>query len=264
MRLYARNCGQCALLRGAARPRAATPAIVRTVVAPLRPARRHGATRTRASSGGDSGVGDAFDNLFKSKIFQSEVAVREFDSITSELRQLSMMASKFADFDVTGKQMYLEKMKEANGRYQIFIKRLELSNDPAAREYLRATNAQMLEGGFTMQAMFQGLASSLEQYGSIVAQEEALLSDPEKHQEFRRALKERWSQSAMGRIDMSYLARVMDPMVLARAQKDPDFYKCIREVSENPTPETLRQWIDHPAIGPLVAEMFKAMMNKSM
>jgi hypothetical protein len=38
-------------------------------------------------------------------------------------------------------------------------------------------------------------------------------------------------------------------MVLARAQKDPDFFKCIREVSENPTPQTLQKWIDHPTIG---------------
>ncbi|KIZ04474.1 hypothetical protein MNEG_3487 [Monoraphidium neglectum] len=160
--------------------------------------------------------------------------------------------------------MYLEKMGEASERYKIFIKRLELSDDPAAREYLRATNAQMLEGGFTMQAMFQGLESSLKQYESIVQQEEAILSDPVRHQEFTRALKEQWGQSAMGRIDMSYLARVMDPMVLNRAQKDPDFYKCIREVSENPTPATLQKWIDHPTIGPLVSEMFKAMMSKSM
>ena len=43
--------------------------------------------------------------------------------------------------------MFLEKMDDAGGRYEIFIKRLELSTDPAAREYLRATNAQMLEGG---------------------------------------------------------------------------------------------------------------------
>lgn len=42
---------------------------------------------------------------------QSEIAVREFDSITSELRQLSMMSSKFAEFDVAGKQMYLEKVR---------------------------------------------------------------------------------------------------------------------------------------------------------
>lgn len=52
--------------------------------------------------------------------------------------------------------LFLHKMREACERYRIFIKRLELADDPAAREYLRATNAQMLEGGFTMQAMFQG------------------------------------------------------------------------------------------------------------
>lgn len=41
-------------------------------------------------------------------------------------------------------------------RVQIFMKRLELCDDPAAQEYLRYTNAQMLEGGFTLQVMFQG------------------------------------------------------------------------------------------------------------
>jgi hypothetical protein len=69
-----------------------------------------------------------------------------------------MMASRFADFDTTGKRVYLAKMREASGRYRIFIKRLELSGDPAAREYLRATNAQMLEGGFTLGQMFEGCA----------------------------------------------------------------------------------------------------------
>jgi hypothetical protein len=39
------------------------------------------------------------------------------------------------------------QIEEAGGRYEIFIKRLELSSDPQAKEYLRATNAQMLEGG---------------------------------------------------------------------------------------------------------------------
>jgi len=32
---------------------------------------------------------------------------------------------------------------------QLFMKRLELCDDPAAKEYLRYTTAQMLEGGFT-------------------------------------------------------------------------------------------------------------------
>jgi hypothetical protein len=221
-------------------------------------------------------------------------------------------------------------MREACDRYRVFMKRLELSDDPAAREYLRAINAQMLEGGFTMGMMFNGwaggggrgggggarggpgpgraqrcrrgqqgtsgseaaatapprpgltstpglrpppspparLEQSLTQYEGIVAQEEAILSDPVRHQvgaagrrswreggaggrtglraacplrarrrrdagapatsppspilthphphpppptphpqEFSKQLKEHWSQSAMGRIDMNYLAR---------------------------------------------------------
>jgi hypothetical protein len=50
----------------------------------------------------------------------------------------------------------LPQLRESSERYKIFMKRLELSDDPAAREYLRATNAQMLEGGFSMSVMFQG------------------------------------------------------------------------------------------------------------
>jgi hypothetical protein len=39
---------------------------------------------------------------------------------------------------------------------QLFMKRLELCDDPAAKEYLRYTTAQMLEGGFNYQVMFEG------------------------------------------------------------------------------------------------------------
>ena len=56
--------------------------------------------------------------------------------------------------------------------------------------------------------------------------------------------------------------RVLDPQTLNRAQKHPDFFKAIREISESPTSATLQKWSDHEAIGPLVNEMFKAMMDK--
>ncbi|KIZ04473.1 hypothetical protein MNEG_3486 [Monoraphidium neglectum] len=75
--------------------------------------------------------------------------------MTTELLQLSMLAGKFAEFDLTGKKMFVEKMGEASESCKIFMKRLELSDDPAAREYLRATNAKMLEGGLSLQAMIQ-------------------------------------------------------------------------------------------------------------
>jgi hypothetical protein len=42
------------------------------------------------------------------------------------------------------------------GFRQLFMKRLELCDDPAAKEYLRYTTAQMMEGGFNYQVMFEG------------------------------------------------------------------------------------------------------------
>lgn len=44
------------------------------------------------------------------KVFQSELVVREFDDIMGQLRQLSMMASRFPDFDLSGKEMFLDKV----------------------------------------------------------------------------------------------------------------------------------------------------------
>eukprot|EP00955_Chlamydomonas_euryale_P086460 364215-Chlamydomonas_euryale.AAC.15 len=34
-------------------------------------------------------------------------------------------------------------MEKSSDRYEVFVKRLELSSDPGAAEYLRATNAQV-------------------------------------------------------------------------------------------------------------------------
>lgn len=48
------------------------------------------------------------------------------------------------------------QMQEMSDRYEIFIKRLELSQDPAAKEYLRTTNAQMLEGACAATRLSEG------------------------------------------------------------------------------------------------------------
>lgn len=203
--------------------------------------------------------GEAYDNLFRSKVFQSELVVKEFDSIMGELRQLSMMASRFPDFDLQGKEMFLDKMEENTERYKLFMKRLELCDDPAAKEYLRYTTAQMMEGGFNYQVMFEGLRQSLAQYRHWLEEERKVSSDPIKHQEFLAAFRESWMSSALGSIDMSILSRMADPQMVAQAQKDPEFYKAIKEISENPTNEVMGRWMDHPKIGPLVATMWKTM-----
>lgn len=40
-----------------------------------------------------------------------------------------------------------------------------------------------------------------------------------------QAFRQAWSQSALGAVDMGRLAQMASPEVVARAQKDPEFYK---------------------------------------
>ncbi len=48
-----------------------------------------------------------------------------------------------------------------------------------------------------------------------------------------------WSQSALGRMDMGKMASA-DPTLLLKAQKDPQFWKAIKEISDNPTSTEVR------------------------
>lgn len=63
---------------------------------------------------------------------------------------------------------------------------------------------------------------------------------------------------------MSYLAQRVDPMILMKAQKDPQFWKAINEISNDPRMETMKPWLDDPNIGPFVSEMWKVMMEKQI
>lgn len=205
-----------------------------------------------------------YDRLFNSPVFQSELVIKEFSSLVKEISGLSSMSMKFPDFDLEGKKMYLDRMEDASNRYEVFIKRLELSQDPAAKEYLRSTNAQMLEGGFTLSQMFSGLKQSLQEYRRWVEQEERASVDPVAHQEFLKYFREMWRMSALGRMDMSYLLKSTDPQVIMRAQQDPKFWVAIKEISTTPSSEVLAKWLDDPAIGPLVAELWKSMQANNM
>ncbi len=92
-----------------------------------------------------------YDNLPNSSVFKSSMVVEDFQRIGMEMSQLASLTSKFPDFDLEGKKMYLQKMEEACDSYRIFLKRMELADDPASKEFLRYMNAQMLNGGFTLQ-----------------------------------------------------------------------------------------------------------------
>jgi hypothetical protein len=218
-----------------------------------------------ASSSSPSDGERAYGNLFNARIFADPERQSEFERCMSDLRQLSMMSSKFPEMDTAGKRFFLQAMEESSERYRIFIKRLELAKgaDPAAAEYLAYTSQQMEAGGFSIGAMFEGLAQSLGRYRQIVdAEERAEAAGPVEAQRFREALRQEWGQSALGAIDMGQLAEMVPPEVIARAQADPQFYVCIKEISESPTPDVLARWISHEKIGPLVTAMSKLILQK--
>jgi len=208
------------------------------------------------------GERDPYEALFRSEVFKSDMVQKDFSSIVKELMDLSRMASQFVNFDLEGKKMFLDQMEKSSDRYEVFVKRLELSSDPGAAEYLRATNAQMLEGGFTLPQMFQGLKQGLDEYRKWIAAEEQVIADPIKHQQFLKEFRTVWSRSALGGMDFGKLSN-MDVSMLDRAQRDPQFWKAIKEIADNPTDlSVMRKWMEDPNIGPLVMEMWKAQMSQ--
>lgn len=206
-------------------------------------------------------MGDPLENLLRSNVFKSDLVVKEFASVINDLMMLSRMSTKFPDFDLEGKKMFLQQLEDSADRYRVFIKRLELSEDAAAKEYLRFTNAQMLEGGFTMPVMFRGMMDSLAYYRQWVQAEEAASVDPIKHQKFLKEFRAQWGQTALGKINLDRLSSMSNPEIIMRAQRDPEFYKAIKEISDNPTSATMSKWMDNPNIGPLVAEIWKSMQG---
>ncbi|GIL50734.1 hypothetical protein Vafri_6885 [Volvox africanus] len=204
---------------------------------------------------------DYYARLFNSPIFRSELVLQEFNKMVQETVSLSQLAAKFPDFDLTGKRMYLDKMDEVSSRYEIFIKRLELSQDPAAKEFLRFTTAQMLEGGLTYSQMFMGLKQSVEQYRQWVEQEERVSNNPVAHQQFLQDFRAMWEASFLGRVDLTYLFEKVDPMVLMKAQADPRYWVAVKEIATDPA--NMGKWLDDPNLGPFVAALWKSMQDKS-
>jgi hypothetical protein len=237
-----------------------------------RPRHAAAAAASSSSSSPSSDAGDAaaageraYANLFNARVFADPDRQAEFERCTSDLRDLGSMAGRFPDMDPAGKRLFLRAMEEGTERYRIFVARLELAapTDPAAAAYLQYSAQQMAAGGFSLGAMFDGLAQSLERYRQIAdAEERAEAAGPAEAQRFRAALRDEWGQSALGAIDLGQLQALVDPETIARAQADPEFYRAIREISESPTPDVLARWISHPRIGPLVTAMSKLMLQK--
>jgi len=76
--------------------------------------------------------------------------------IMHDFESLSKMMSRYHEFDVGGKRIYLEKWDELVERLQIFNTRAKLSDDPMVKEYLTSLSRQLLFMSTNLDSVYQG------------------------------------------------------------------------------------------------------------
>ena len=61
--------------------------------------------------------------------FDSDIVQDEAKRLFSDYQQLMQLGSEYGKFDREGKKKFIETMEELMGRYRVFMKRFELSED---------------------------------------------------------------------------------------------------------------------------------------
>lgn len=72
------------------------------------------------------------------------------------------LGSDYGKFDREGKKMFIEQMEAIMGRYRIFMKRFELSEDFQAQMTIEQLKTQLGQFGITPQQMFDQMNQTLE------------------------------------------------------------------------------------------------------
>ena len=67
--------------------------------------------------------------------FDSDIVQDEAKRLFGDYQQLMQLGSEYGKFDREGKKKFIETMEELMGRYRVFMKRFELSEDfqPSSR-----------------------------------------------------------------------------------------------------------------------------------
>lgn len=98
--------------------------------------------------------------------FESEVVQQEAKNLFEDYQSLSQLGSEYGKFDREGKKLFIEKMEELMERYQIFMKRFELSEDFMAQMTMQQLKTQLSQFGITPQQMFEQMHQTLERMKS--------------------------------------------------------------------------------------------------
>lgn len=94
--------------------------------------------------------------------FDSEIVQQEAKQLFEDYQSLMQLGSDYGKFDREGKKIFIERMEQLMERYQIFMKRFELSEDFMAQMTVQQLKTQLNQFGITPQQMFEQMHSTLE------------------------------------------------------------------------------------------------------
>ena len=94
--------------------------------------------------------------------FESEIVQDEAKRLFTDYQQLMQLGGEYGKFDREGKKLYIDRMEEMMGRYQVFMKRFELSEDFQAKLTVEQLRTQLGQFGMTPEQMFEQMHRTLE------------------------------------------------------------------------------------------------------
>jgi phosphoenolpyruvate carboxylase len=100
--------------------------------------------------------------------FDSEVVQQEAKQLFEDYQSLTKLGGDYGKFDREGKKMFIDRMEELMERYQIFMKRFELSEDFMAQMTVQQLKTQLGQFGMTPQQMFDQMHVTLERMKSEI------------------------------------------------------------------------------------------------
>ena len=93
--------------------------------------------------------------------FDSEVVQQEAKKLFEDYQSLMELGGEYGKFDREGKKIFIGQMEALMERYQIFMKRFELSEDFMARMTVEQLKTQLNQFGITPQQMFDQMHQTL-------------------------------------------------------------------------------------------------------
>jgi hypothetical protein len=100
--------------------------------------------------------------------FDSEVVQQEAKQLFEDYQSLTKLGGEYGKFDREGKIIFIDQMERLMERYQIFMKRFELSEDFMARMTVEQLKTQLGQFGITPQQMFEQMNQTLERMKSEI------------------------------------------------------------------------------------------------